>query len=97
MSSPESAASDHDTDKVNALLAEVADGFGTANRHFAYWLTRDSGIREPAVPQVAGFVTRVVRCHISGGALDEALDVLSAQIRLLAEPMDAELLARGEL
>lgn len=58
---------DHDTDKVNALLAEVADGYGTANR------------------------------HVSGGALNEALDVLPAQIRLLAEPMDAELLARGEL
>jgi uncharacterized protein (DUF2267 family) len=57
---------------------------------------RESGIREPDVPRVASFVTRVMRRHVSGGVLDEALDVLPAQIRLLAEPLDAELLTRGD-
>jgi uncharacterized protein (DUF2267 family) len=31
---------DHGIDKVNALLAEVADEFGTADRRFAYRVTR---------------------------------------------------------
>jgi uncharacterized protein (DUF2267 family) len=141
---------DHSIDKVNVLLAEVADEFGTQDRRFAYrvtraWLhalrdrlpvpiaahfaaqlpellcgvfyhgwnpskvpvkygrdgyvtrfARESGVREPDVPQVASLVTRVVRRHVSGGVLDEVLDVLPAQIRLLAEPLDAELLTRSE-
>jgi len=141
---------DHGIDKVNALLAEVADEFGTLDRHFAYrvtraWLhalrdrlpvpiaahfaaqlpellrgvfydgwnpskvpvkygaegyvtrfARESGIREPDVPRVASMVTRVMRRHVSGGVLDEVLDVLPAQLRLLAEPLDAELLTGSE-
>jgi uncharacterized protein (DUF2267 family) len=57
---------------------------------------RDSGVGQPDVPRVASLVTRVVRRHVSGGVLDEALDVLPAEIRLLAEPRDVELLTRGE-
>lgn len=57
---------------------------------------RNSGIREPDVPQAVCLVTRVMRRHVSGGLLDEVLEALPAQIRLLAEPMDAELLTRGE-
>ena len=58
--------------------------------------TRDSGVSEPDVPRVAALVTRVVRRHVSGGVLDEALDVLPAEARLLVEPRDFELLTRGE-
>jgi uncharacterized protein (DUF2267 family) len=141
---------DHSIDKVNVWLAEIADEFGTDDRHFAYrvtraWLhalrdrlpvpiaahfaaqlpellrgvfydgwnpskapvkygsdgyitrfARDSSIAETDVPRTASLVTRVVRRHVSGGVLDEALDVLPAEVRLIAEPMDAELLTRGE-
>jgi uncharacterized protein (DUF2267 family) len=141
---------DHSIDKVNAWLAEIADEFGTDDRHFAYrvtraWLhalrdrlpvpiaahfaaqlpdllrgvfyegwnpskvpvrygrdgyvtrfARESGIREQDVPRAASLMTRMVRRHVSGGLLDEALEVLPAELRRLVEPMDAELLARGE-
>lgn len=49
----------------------------------------DARIHDSDVPRAASLVTRTVRRHVSGGALDEALDVLPAGIRQLAEPKDA--------
>jgi uncharacterized protein (DUF2267 family) len=56
---------------------------------------RDSSIAEMDVPRAASLVTRIVRRHVTGGVLDEALDVLPAEVRLLAEPTDVELLTRS--
>jgi len=134
---------DQSIDKANAWLAEVADDFGTHDRHFAYRVTRawlhtlrdrlpvpvaahfaaqlpellrgvfydgwnpsrvpvkydqaeyihrfahDARIRDADVPRAASLVSRTVRRHVSSGALDEALDVLPAGIRQIAEPRDA--------
>jgi hypothetical protein len=38
---------------------------------------------------VTGLVTSVVRRHVSGGVLDEALDVLPEELRRLAVPFHA--------
>jgi uncharacterized protein (DUF2267 family) len=69
---------------------------GSAGDGYLTRFARDSGIREPDVRRAASLVTRMVRRHVSGGVLDEVLEVLPIEIRRLVEPMDAELLARGE-
>jgi uncharacterized protein (DUF2267 family) len=56
---------------------------------------RDAGIRDTDVAQAARLVTRVVRRHVSGGALDEALDVLPPDLSLLVEPDGAAEPAAG--
>jgi len=56
---------------------------------------RDAGIRDTDVAWAAGLVTRAVRRHVSGGALDEALDVLPADLSQLVEPDGAAEPAAG--
>ena len=60
--------------------------FGPAEytRRFA----RDAGIHGTDVPRAASLVTRTVRRHVSGGALDEALEALPSGLRQIAEPTD---------
>jgi uncharacterized protein (DUF2267 family) len=48
---------------------------------------RDAGIRDAEVARAAALVTRAVRRHVSGGALDEALDVLPPDLSQLIEPV----------
>ena len=45
-------------------------------REYVLRFARDAGIHDADVPRAARLVTRAVRRHVSGGALDEALDVL---------------------
>ena len=47
---------------------------------------RDAGIHDADVPRAARLITRAVRRHVSGGALDEALDVLPPDLSQLVEP-----------
>jgi uncharacterized protein (DUF2267 family) len=49
-------------------------------RRFAH----DANIHSTEVKQAAGLVTKVVRHHVSAGAIDEAMDALPADIRKLA-------------
>jgi uncharacterized protein (DUF2267 family) len=51
---------------------------------YAHRFARDAGIHEDEVARVTGLVTGVVRRHVSGGVLDEALDVLPRELRRLA-------------
>lgn len=55
-------------------------------REYALRFARDAGVRETEVARAAGLVTRAVRRHVSGGALDEALDVLPVDLGELIEP-----------
>jgi uncharacterized protein (DUF2267 family) len=55
-------------------------------REYALRFARDAGVRETEVARAAGLVTRAVRRHVSGGALDEALDVLPVDLSELIEP-----------
>ena len=48
---------------------------------------RDASIRDTDVARAAALVTRTVRRHVSGGALDEALDVLPLELSQLIEPV----------
>jgi uncharacterized protein (DUF2267 family) len=45
---------------------------------------RDANIHDTEVSHAASLVTKVVRRHVSAGALDEALDALPADIRQIA-------------
>ena len=58
--------------------------FGPAEytRRFA----RDAGIHDTDVPRAASLVTGTVRRHVSGGALDEALEALPPRLREIVEP-----------
>jgi uncharacterized protein (DUF2267 family) len=51
--------------------------------------------RDTDVAQAARLVTRAVRRYVSGGALDEALDVLPPDLSLLVEPDGAAEPAAG--
>ena len=53
---------------------------------YALRFARDASVRETEVARAAGLVTRVVRRHVSDGALDEALDVLPLDLSQLIEP-----------
>ena len=55
-------------------------------REYVLRFARDAGIRDADVPRAARLVTRAVRRHVSGGALDEALDVLPPDLSQLVEP-----------
>ena len=46
----------------------------------------DAGIHDTDVPRAARLVTRAVRRHVSGDALDEALDILPPDLSQLVEP-----------
>jgi uncharacterized protein (DUF2267 family) len=65
--------------------AEYADRFA-----------RDAGIHDDEVARVTGLVTSVVRRHMSGGVLDEALDVLPEELRRLVVPFHARETAPGK-
>lgn len=58
--------------------------FGPAEytRRFA----RDAGIHDTEVPRAVSLVTRTVRRHVSGGALDGALEALPPSLRQIVEP-----------
>jgi uncharacterized protein (DUF2267 family) len=58
-------------------------------RQYVQRFARDAGIRDADVPRAARLVTRAVRRHVSGGALDEALDVLPPGLSQLIEPASA--------
>jgi uncharacterized protein (DUF2267 family) len=58
-------------------------------REYVQRFARDAGIHDTDVPQAAGAVTRAVRRHMPGGALDEALHTLPPELRQLIEPADA--------
>jgi uncharacterized protein (DUF2267 family) len=53
---------------------------------YARRFARDAGIADSDVPRAASLVAPVVRRHVSGGALDEALHALPAAVRQMAEP-----------
>ena len=57
-------------------------------REYVQRFARDAGIHDTDVPRAARLVTRAVRRHVSGGALDEALDVLPPDLSQLVEPDD---------
>ncbi len=61
--------------------------FGT--REYVQRFAGDVGIHDADVPRAAGVVTRVVRRHVSVGALDEALHALPPGLRQLIEPTEA--------
>jgi len=97
--SPESKTLDQSIGKTNAWLAEIAAEFGTEDRQFAYRVTRAwlLALRDrlpvpvaanfaAQLPEVARLVTKAVRRHVSGGALDGALDVLPPDLSQLIEP-----------
>lgn len=75
---------DHSIDKVNTWLAEIAGEFGTDDRHFAYRVTRAwlHTLRDRLPDPIAA--------HFAA-----QLPELSAEIRRLAEPVDAAEFARG--
>jgi len=64
--------------------SKVPAKFGPSE--YALRFARDAGVRETEVARAACLVTRVVRRHVSGGALDEALDVLPLDLSQLIEP-----------
>ena len=55
-------------------------------REYVLRFARDAGIHHTGVSQAASLVTRVVRHHVSGGALDEALEALPSALRQVVEP-----------
>jgi len=55
-------------------------------REYVLRFARDGGIHDADVPRAARLVTKAVRRHVSGGALDEALDVLPPDLSQLIEP-----------
>ena len=55
-------------------------------REYVLRFARDAGVHDTDVPHAAGLVTRVVRSHVSAGALDEALTALPPGLRELVEP-----------
>jgi uncharacterized protein (DUF2267 family) len=56
---------------------------------YASRFARDAGIHAADVPRIASLVTRTVRRHVSGGALDEALGAMPQELRQLVEPLEA--------
>jgi uncharacterized protein (DUF2267 family) len=60
----------------------VKFGLGEYLQRFA----RNAGIDEADVARAASAVTRGVRRHVSGGALDEALHTLPTDLRQVIEP-----------
>jgi uncharacterized protein (DUF2267 family) len=72
-------------DGWNPSRVPVTYGTAAYARHFA----RDAGIDDSDVPRAARLVTPVVRRHVPGGALDEALHALPPEVRQLAEPVPA--------
>jgi uncharacterized protein (DUF2267 family) len=55
-------------------------------REYVQRFARDAGIHDTDVPRAASAVTRAVRRHMPGGALDEALHTLPPDLRQLIEP-----------
>ena len=58
-------------------------------REYTIRFAREAAVRETEVAQAAGLVTRAVRRHVSGGVLDEALDVLPLDLSQLIDPAGA--------
>jgi uncharacterized protein (DUF2267 family) len=56
---------------------------------------REARVRESDVAKAAGVVTAAVRLHVSGGAVDEALAQLPADLRALLEPESAGPMTTG--
>jgi uncharacterized protein (DUF2267 family) len=65
------------------------------SREYVRRFARDAGIEDTDVPPAASVVTRMVRRHVSAGALDEALHAFSFGLRQLIEPIDARERAGG--
>jgi uncharacterized protein (DUF2267 family) len=51
---------------------------------YVHRFARDANIHNTEVKKAASLVTKVVRHHISAGAIDEAMDALPADIRKIA-------------
>lgn len=64
----------------------VKFGLGEYLQRFA----RDAAIPDSDVARAASAVTRAVRRHVSGGALDEALHTLPPELRQLIEPAERQ-------
>jgi len=56
---------------------------------------KDARIHLAEVPNASHLVTATMRQHLSGGAIDEALGALPADVRELLEPADADTTAGG--
>jgi uncharacterized protein (DUF2267 family) len=65
------------------------------SREYVQRFARDAGIPGTDVAQAASTVTRVVRRHVSSGALDEALHTLPPELRHLIEPTETGESSRG--
>ena len=63
-------------------------------REYTIRFARDACVRETEVARAASLVTRAVRRHVSGGALDEVLDVLPLDLSELVEPAGAPIPGR---
>jgi|SRR5215469_2715571 len=72
-------------DGWNPSRVPVKFGLGEYLQRFA----RDAGIHDADVAQASSAVTRVVRRHVSAGALDEALHTLPPDLRRVIEPPDS--------
>jgi uncharacterized protein (DUF2267 family) len=73
--------------------SQVPVKFGS--REYVKRFARDAGIHDTDVPRAASAVTRVVRRHVSAGALDKALHTFPPGLRQLIEPIEAQERAGG--
>jgi len=64
-------------------------------REYVTRFARDARVHESDVPKAAGVVTAVVRLHVSGGAVDQALAQLPADLRALLAPPSAQPMTGG--